>query len=190
MPEGTTPTGRPPDGRKVTMGLENAAKMWPTPYGFQAGNGPDGNEFSTAVRQWVTPKSLTGGANNKRKQRGAGGADLQEQVKQWPTPASRDYKGENGPAHLENGTGRLHLDQLPNFVKYRFSLPDPRTPDGPPSSKACRTLNPLFVEWLMGWPIGWTDCASPVTGFSRWRRDMRTELSMLCSRTPEQASLF
>lgn len=26
-----------------------------------------------------------------------------------------------------------------------------------------RTLNPRFVEWLMGWPIGWTDCDSQVT---------------------------
>ena len=25
------------------------------------------------------------------------------------------------------------------------------------------TLNPRFVEWLMGWPIGWTDCDSQVT---------------------------
>ena len=20
------------------------------------------------------------------------------------------------------------------------------------------TLNPMWVEWLMGWPVGWTDC--------------------------------
>lgn len=30
MPEGTTPTGKTPDGWKVTVGLENAARMWPT----------------------------------------------------------------------------------------------------------------------------------------------------------------
>jgi hypothetical protein len=27
--------------------------LWPTPYGFQAGNGPDGNEYSTFVRKWA-----------------------------------------------------------------------------------------------------------------------------------------
>lgn len=27
--------------------------LWPTPYGFQAGNGPDGNEYSTFVREWA-----------------------------------------------------------------------------------------------------------------------------------------
>jgi hypothetical protein len=27
---------------------------------------------------------------------------------------------------------------------------------GKPHSKERRSLNPLFVEWLMGWPLGWT----------------------------------
>lgn len=45
-----------------------------------------------------------------------------------PTPATRDYKGANGPDHLENGTGRLHLDQLPNFVAHSWSTP--RASDG------------------------------------------------------------
>ena len=45
--------------------------------------------------------------------------------------------------------------------------------------------NPRFTEWLMGWPIGWTDCRAPVTAFAPWLRRMRTELSMLPS--PEGA---
>ena len=74
--------------------------------------------------------------------------------------------------------------------KFHYSPPAQPTPDGPESSKARRTLNPLFVEWLMGWPSGWTDCDSPVTGFFHWRQRMDTELSRLCSRKHEQASLF
>jgi len=27
-------------------------------------------------------------------------------------------------------------------------------------------LNPEFVEWMLGWPIGWSDCASAATGSS------------------------
>ena len=42
----------------------------------------------------------------------------------WPTPAARDHKGANGEAHLENGTGRLHMDQLPNFVAHLWRTPE------------------------------------------------------------------
>ena len=49
------------------------------------------------------------------------------QAAHWPTPASRDHKGENSEAHLQNGTGRKHLDQLPNYVRHSFSRPDPQT---------------------------------------------------------------
>jgi hypothetical protein len=41
---------------RAMSGLDMAAKesgSWPTPYGFQAGNGPDGNEYSTFVRRWA-----------------------------------------------------------------------------------------------------------------------------------------
>ena len=33
------------------------------------------------------------------------------------------------------------------------------------------TLNPEWIEWRMGWPIGWTDCAALETGrFQQWLR--------------------
>lgn len=35
----------------------SGCSCWPTPFGFQGGNGPDGNEFSTMVRQWPSPRS-------------------------------------------------------------------------------------------------------------------------------------
>ncbi|MFO1107514.1 MAG: hypothetical protein U1E34_15620, partial [Amaricoccus sp.] len=39
-----------------------------------------------------------------------------------------------------------------------------------------RSLNPLFVEALMGWPTGWTGFGSVATAWSRWLRRMRCEL--------------
>lgn len=62
--------------------------------------------------------------------------------------------------------------------------PAPST-NGRKSSTTRRSLNPLFVEWLMGWPIGWTDCASQEMELSLWLQHMRGALSNLA--TCEQA---
>ena len=62
----------------------------------------------------------------------------------WPTPCTRDYKGANAEGSLIRKDGKSRLDQLPNDVVHR----DTPEPSG--------QLNPAWVEWLMGWPIGWT----------------------------------
>jgi len=51
---------------------------------------------------------------------------------------------------------------------------------GPTSSCGNLGLNPRYLELLMGWPDGWTDSASPVTGFALWLRRSRGALSRLC----------
>ncbi|MEM6493321.1 MAG: hypothetical protein AAF650_02980 [Pseudomonadota bacterium] len=56
------------------------------------------------------------------------------------------------------------------------------------------SLNPRFVEWLMGWPDGWTDLEQPETELSPWLERMRGALSTRLSPptdTPaQQRSLF
>ena len=42
-----------------------------------------------------------------------------------------------------------------------------------------RRLNPLFVRWLMGWPIGHALCACSATEFTLWQQHMRGALSQL-----------
>jgi hypothetical protein len=42
-----------------------------------------------------------------------------------------------------------------------------------------RRLNPLFVGWLMGWPIGHALCACSGTEFTLWQQHMRGALSQL-----------
>ena len=45
-----------------------------------------------------------------------------------------------------------------------------------PGTRSCPgdwTFNPNFSDWLMGWPIGWSDPEQPVTGLCHWWRDMR-----------------
>lgn len=100
------------------------------------------------------------------------------------------------------------MDQLPNAVAHGFTLPDlPRQTDGPTFSarlrisrqlrayviashgratwrrllkgREARRLNPLFVEWLMGWPEGHALCAGSEMAFTRWQQDMRGALSRL-----------
>ena len=42
-----------------------------------------------------------------------------------------------------------------------------------------RRLNPLFVGWLMGWPIGHALCACSATEFTLWQQHMRGALSQV-----------
>jgi hypothetical protein len=125
MPNGMTLTGMKPDGTKGQVGLENQAKLWTTPQAHdvtQRGSG-----------QVPTAK--------------AGNACLARDATSWPTPAARDHKGENSPDHLTNGTGRLHLDQLPNAVAFLYSRPPLETaPHGRPSFKKMRALHRLLAE--------------------------------------------
>lgn len=76
----------------------------------------------------------------------------------WPTPAARDYKGANSSIHCsEVGTGRKHLDQLPNFVAHLWpGLPDQTQTGAEPPNTSGRRLNPAWVEWLMGFPAWWS----------------------------------
>jgi hypothetical protein len=43
------------------------------------------------------------------------------------------------------------------------------------------SLNPTWTEWLMGWPLAWTDCAPLETaGFRRWRQSLLDALGGGC----------
>jgi hypothetical protein len=67
-------------------------------------------------------------------------ANLRDQVsnmQNWPSPKSRDWK---------DGTSQGTMNrQSPDLGKVVGQ------------SKETGSLNPMWVEWLMGWPLGWTD---------------------------------
>jgi hypothetical protein len=74
---------------------------------------------------------------------------LSQAVKMWPTVCARDYR-HPGRSWLER-TGSKAGDVLPQEV------------GGP--------LNPNWVEWLMGWPIGWTALEPLETDrFQEWQQ--------------------
>lgn len=104
----------------------------------------------------------------------------------WPTPAARDHRGRNGDNHLQNGTGRKHLDQLPNYIEFVFLPHLTKSEIGCECSAMIggrSRLNPTFVGWLMGWPIsnGPNDFVCSAMEFARYRRLMHSSLCGLVS---------
>ena len=143
-------------------------------------------EHSTAA-MWPTPQS--------RDHKGAPGEELthnarplNEVVRNWATPTSGDAKA-SGSRNTEASSAHPGLS-LTDQVRGdggtgRFSHPDPKSASAGPASSPTHpssprlSLNPTFVEWLMGWPPGWTDCGSPVMGWSLWLQRQRSALSAL-----------
>lgn len=116
--------------------------------------------------QWPTPMASDG---NKPSAGNRKSADLTHAAGMWMTPTARDYKD-----------GSTSLANVPvNGLLGRQVLTTPMPGDS--SSDARRTLNPLFVEALMGWPTGWTGFDFAATEWSPWLRRMRCELSRLNS---------
>jgi hypothetical protein len=124
----------------------------------------------------------------------------------WATPRSEMARALGNPKHICGSRGKGNLeDQVVAWPAPDLppSLPVLTTvKTGGESSKERRSLNPLFVEWLMGWPPGWTlihetrlvsiGLGSSATALSRFRRDMRSALFALAlhDAPPEQPSLF
>ena len=112
---------------------------------------------------WPTPNTLEGLApkkldrimeyNNKsRPGRSYASMNLREQVVYgkipiWPTPTAHMAKETNAPSEA--------LRNEPSL-----------------SSRVGGTLNPTWVEWLMGWPLGWTDLKPLEMGkFQQWQQE-------------------
>lgn len=116
------------------------------------------------------------------------GKQLPEEAKQWQTPAKDQFEkrptnsllGRQAPRSEIGGqessdadpNSRLPLWQTPRTGAHGVPGAD-ATHGGQPKGKR---LNPLFVEWLMGWPLGWTDFVPVGTElFRSWQR-RHTEL--------------
>jgi hypothetical protein len=117
----------------------------------QHDNNRQGRETHSTLREqvvypppnqmWPTPISSSGGPMKLKSERGKfAGNPLATAVwmerQKWPTPtANEDACGKP--------TGKMQ--------KMLGNHPDVRQdPNG-------GVLNPMWVEWLMGWPVGWTD---------------------------------
>ena len=137
---------------------ENESGFWPTPTCmagamYLESNAHKRNSMSlaSAVHYWITPMARDyKGHTNNPKARGYGGT-LPDQVREmeeanrekfWPTPQASDNRN-------RGGAGSRAIQRRKEKGK-QISLS--QTVSGTSGA-----LNPPWVEWLMGWPIGWTD---------------------------------
>ena len=121
------------------------------------------------VDSFHTPNTngLDGGSNSRRA--------LRKKMDTWPTPCATDYKGSGQTGQLRD---RLDYAAERGATKSKtYNWPTPRTKGmcgGTGSWELLKKnttieearqmgagnggqLNPTWVEWLMGWPLGWTD---------------------------------
>ena len=173
---------------KAGTGLETAAALWPTAIAGDSEKGASrygtGNQsLSSAAKNWPTAVASDAdkrgeGENSRPDSRLAYVANRW----QFPTPLEQDGSKES----KFNGGDR----RSPTLAYYvRCSPPNQENPKpGHTCSTKCRRLNPLFVEMLMGWPMGLTLLSSALTDselsameWSHWWRRMGFAFSLLSS---------
>jgi hypothetical protein len=105
----------------------------------------------------------------------------EKRLRMWPTPcaseARQGYQNRNnGKKGSQKSLSTVVIDAekfaTPQARDYRTGSTDRW--DNPERSRNLNDqiggqLNPSWVEWLMGWPVGWTDCAASATDkFREW----------------------
>jgi len=111
-----------------------------------------GLPLSMAVKNWPTPTAQDAGKATK-KLRSEHQNNLTAIVHSFPTPTARDSKGGYKTSSLTRKDGKSRaFDALANAAIGGIGI------EHQPGH-----LNPEWVEWLMGWPIGWTESAPAET---------------------------
>lgn len=111
----------------------------------------------TPPRMGVWPTPTVSGNHNRKGVSQTSGDGLMTAVRQaepkFPTPTVAASKG-SSPGSLTRKDGRSRVnDRLDHRVMAEHG----------------GSLNPTWVEWLMGWPLGWTDLnASAMDKFQLW----------------------
>ena len=154
------------DLQNKNQGLPYQTKQsWPTVRTSSA-NGASSKEVEAGnpkqrlevmITNWPTPRAQEPGSTSENYGKG-----LKNTAENWATPTTRDWKDTaNANVPVNSLLGR----QAPQIMK-----------DGTESQI---TLNPRFTEWLMGWPIAWTEFELAETEWFHWLQRMRGELSQM-----------
>jgi len=97
----------------------------------------------------------------------------------WPTPRTQMTR----PVQVRGDVEKGHKNNLEEVVAVRQMWPTPRAGEsstnsfGKPTLRGLHNhgtggqLNPTWVEWLMGWPLGWTDLEPlAMDKYQQWQR--------------------
>ena len=132
-------------------GLMRDGECWEQQTLEQTIKGTGSGLLPNGVDSFHTPNTtgLDGGSNSRKA--------LKKRAEMWPTPCLPGNGGTNGKAKLKS-----MLKKLPTPTAH-----DAKDTGTAPSEGKRNTpclayqvggkLNPTWVEWLMGWPLEWTD---------------------------------
>ena len=124
----------------------NGSGLWPTPTVFHALRGNHDEPVAVYLARVQDHKD--------GKTKGKPGPSLGIAVRMWTTPTAGDA---NGSGSRNTATSKAHPG---------ISLTDAVLGDGGRGrmdAGSSGRLNPQWVEWLMGFPVGWTDCDASET---------------------------
>jgi DNA (cytosine-5)-methyltransferase 1 len=181
--------------------LENQSLMWMTPRAAMATNGDDSGSANrqkqgpnpglkvqaAETTMWATPNATAGKRDHPMPDASIGRPrgepkELTYQVHQWPTPLRSDC-GEKVTL-ASHQASLLFAAAECHYSLQGHPTTQPGESSSPPTPTSRPRLNPRFVEWLMGWPLGWTDFAPVGMEYTRWQQHMRSYLFYLaCIKT-------
>ena len=111
----------------------------------------------------LPPRSPEALARAKKK---GGCKNLREEVVNWPTATTRDFRDGMNLQKVIRKDGKHRLDSIPRLLQVvTYGYPDQTNPNT--NGKNRGSLNPNWVEQLMGIPVGWTDLGSWATESSQ-----------------------
>ena len=152
-----------PSGQQIQVRLQDQVKeprLWPTPTQDIANNRTKkykqgGTPLTVAVKMWPTPTTMDHvkrkGMRPSRAATNRKTGYLSEMVMMWPTPTVNDSKNNAGPSQFKRKGTNLNVAVAK-------------------AGETSGTLNPTWVEWLMGYPAEYTDLKDWETLSSRKSR--------------------
>jgi hypothetical protein len=136
-------------GRLVQKGLEQVVAMWPTPRAGNPGSrkpGTGGKVLNEEVKKWPTPTSRDHKDTGKAVQEGRVPVNALLGRAVWPTPSACSRVGVTGGGHSGLAGGSGNRQKLYNLLGKKEG-----------KKMGSQSLNPDWVEWLMGLPVGWSN---------------------------------